>query len=306
MGTPDFAAPALLALHGATDVIAVFTRQDAVSGRGKTARPSAVKRAALELAVPVFQPRSLRDPGTQAALARLAPDLIVVAAYGLILPPEVLAAAPLGALNIHASLLPRWRGAAPIQRAILARDEQVGVSIMCMEAGLDTGPYCLQRAIDVGHATTEELTARLAALGAQALIDSLPSIADGTATWTVQDETLVTYAEKISKDDVAIAPELPAADAIVRVRASSAAAPCRILIAGRGLTVVAAETADALLDGAPAPGAVASTKRGILLGMGDGALLVSRLKPDGKAEMPANDWARGVRDLDSATWDRLL
>ena len=306
MGTPQFAVPSLEALAGVSDVVGVFTRRDSVSGRGRSFRPSPVKCAATELGLPVFQPHTLRDPEAHAMLASLAPDLMVVAAYGLLLPPEVLEVAGLGAVNVHASLLPRWRGAAPIQRAILARDRRIGVSIMRMEVGLDTGPYCLQLATDVGQANAEQLTSRLAGLGAAALIEALPSIAGGSAVWTPQDEALVTYAEKISKEDVAIAPGVLVADAILRVRASSAAAPCRVIIANRTVTVLGAEPSDQAVDGAPIRGTAAATTRGVLLGMADGGLLVTRLRPDGKGEMAASDWARGVRDIAGATWGRSL
>jgi methionyl-tRNA formyltransferase len=298
MGTPEFAVPSLRALVAAYEVACVYTRPDSISGRGTTARPSAVKAAALELGLEVRSPRTLRDDEALRALVALHADLLVVAAYGLILPSEALDAAALGAVNIHASLLPRWRGAAPIQRAILAGDDRTGVSIMRMEQGLDTGPYCLRLDIPIGEASAVELTDRLATLGAKALLKALPSIVDGSAAWVVQDESQATYAEKISKDDVAVGPHLTRSECLRRVRASSSAAPSRVLLGGRGATIMSA------LDDqtAIASGSVACSKTSLLLGVADGAIQVTDIKPDGKGVMQACAWARGVRELDGATW----
>jgi methionyl-tRNA formyltransferase len=302
MGTPEFAVPSLSALASVADVVAVFSRPDAVSGRGRAARPAPVTLAARELGLSVVQPPTLRDPVLQQQIAALQADLIVVAAYGLILPEAVLSAARLGAINVHASLLPRWRGAAPIQRAILAGDVVTGVSIMRMETGLDTGPYCSQVETEIGDATAAELTDRLAQLGADALIASLPTLASGAAQWVVQEESLVTYADKILKPDVILTPELTVADAVRRVRASLPAAPCRATVADKGVTVIAARNAAPDLTMPPPAGVVARHAAGPILGLRDGAILVERIKPDGKSEMSAADWARGVRDLDHARW----
>lgn len=304
MGTPRFAVPSLESLALNTDVVGAYTRPDAVSGRGGARRPSPVKQAALERGLPVFQPPTLRDADAQAQLAALMPDLVVVAAYGLILPQAVLDIPRLGAVNVHASLLPRWRGAAPIQRAILAGDAETGVSIMRMEAGLDTGPFCRVESTLVDDKSTDELTDELAALGAKALVSALPAIEDGTAIWTDQDESKVTYAEKITKSDVAVDPDMSQEAVLRRVRASSAAAPCRVHLGDRTVTVIAAVRPTESQIAAPAAGRVASVKVGVVLGVQDGAVLVTRLKPEGKGEMSAADWARGVRGLDASTWDR--
>ena len=300
MGTPEFAVPSLRWLAGEHDVVAVYVRPDAVSGRGKSARPAPVKLAAAELGLCVRQPGSLRDSEAVAELSALAADVICVAAYGLILPPAVLEAAPLGAVNVHASLLPRWRGAAPIQRAILAGDRQVGVSIMRMEEGLDTGPYCLQEAISVAEKSAAQLTAELGELGARMLVSALPSIADGTARWVEQDEALVTYASKVSKDETAPSPALSAHENLLRIQASLATAPARILIDGKGVTVLQAiedSSTSGLLSGA-----VRGVEGGIALGTTDGGLVAVLIKPDGKAEMPAAAWARGARLTDESVW----
>jgi methionyl-tRNA formyltransferase len=306
MGTPQFAVASLQALASVCEVVGVYSRPDAVSGRSRAARPSPVAQIAIDSGMPLFQPATLRTDEAVAELTGLAPDLLVVAAYGMILPQTVLDVAPLGAVNVHASLLPRWRGAAPIQRAILAGDAEVGVSIMRMEAGLDTGPYCLQASTPVGDADAVALTDALAALGAEALLAALPAIADGSAAWMAQDEALVTYADKIAKTDVTIGPETDALTALRRIRASSPAAPCRVSIAGRGATIVSATSvaaADAPAASLLAPGAIELTRAGIALGLADGAVLVTRIKPDGKAEMAAADWARGLRDIATSTWN---
>jgi len=281
----------------------VYSRPDSVSGRGGATHPSAVSSVAEELGIPIHSPATLRDADTVLELRDLCADVIVVAAYGLILPVDVLTAAPLGAVNVHASLLPRWRGAAPIQRAILSGDERAGVSIMRMEEGLDTGPYCLQASVDVGTATAEELTVTLADLGAGLLIEALRLVESGAAAWVVQDDSAVTYAEKIRKPDVAVDPGGSAIDIVRRVRASSSAAPSRVSITGRSLTLIRA--AVGVSDESLEPGSVVLGRDAVVLGATDGSVLVTRLKPDGKTEMDATAWARGVRDIEASTWKAL-
>lgn len=305
MGTPSFAVPSLLALAQTEDVVGVFCRPDAVSGRGARTRSGPVKVAAEQLGLGVHQPATLRDEAVLSLLESLAPDLLVVAAYGLILPRAVLEAAPLGAVNVHASLLPRWRGAAPIHRAILAGDAQTGVSIMRMEEGLDTGPYCLQKSVPIGSLGATALTDRLATLGAEALVEALPGVADGTAQWTTQDEALVTYADKIAKSDVAITPDLSAVQALRHVRASFPGAPCRASVAGRTVTLISASLVTSPDVRPPAPGTASGARNGVLIGFADGSLLVERVRPQGKGDMSAADWARGVRDLDGSQWDGI-
>jgi len=305
MGTPEFAVPSLAALAEVSEVVGVFTKPDAVSGRGGRVRASAVSVEAERLELPVFRPGTLRDDSALEALAGLAPDLLIVAAYGLILPAEALSIAPLGAVNVHASLLPRWRGAAPIQWAILADDTETGVSIMLMEEGLDTGPYCLRVSTPVGDADAAELTARLARMGADALCTSLPTIVSGSAVWIPQDDSLATYAAKIAKTDVAIDPSMRAADALRRVRASLPTAPCRVAIDGREVTILTA-TLDRLHEADVESGFVACSKRRVTLGFADGALQVVTLRPQGKADMNAADWARGARISEHAVWSSVL
>ncbi|MCL2379327.1 MAG: methionyl-tRNA formyltransferase [Coriobacteriia bacterium] len=243
MGTPDFAARILQMLLESlkfAEVAAVYSRPDAISKRGKAVVPSAVSRVAIENNLSLFRPETLRNEEAQQQLRDLCPDLIVVAAYGMILPKEVLDIPPRGCVNVHASLLPRWRGAAPIERAILAGDMQIGVSIMQMEEGLDTGPYCAIVSTDIGEKTATELHCELADMGGQLLFDNLPALLGDSAQWTTQDEVAVTYAHKIEKSELRLSPELHTVDFIRRVRASSESAPARLSIAGQGATILEA------------------------------------------------------------------
>lgn len=200
-GTPEFAAVALDALIASEhDVVVVLTQPDRPAGRGRKLAPSAVKQRALDAGIPVQQPPSLRDEAAQAELAAVGADVLVVAAYGLILPQAVLDMPTMGCLNIHGSLLPRWRGAAPIHRAILAGDARTGVCIMQMNAGLDTGDVLLERQLTIGEdETAAQLHDRLAALGAAALMDTLSAHCRGELQAVVQPEEGVSYAEKLSK-----------------------------------------------------------------------------------------------------------
>lgn len=300
MGTPEFAVPALEALASAYGVCAVYTRPDAVSGRGKKLRPSPVKERALSLGLEVLAPATLRDAAAIQELAALDPDMVVVAAYGVILPAEVLAIPRYGCINIHGSLLPRWRGAAPIQRAILAGDEQTGVTIMRMEEGLDTGDFCASITVEIAEKNTEELTQELAAAGAQLLLKVLPSIVDGSAVWQVQDEAGATYADRIFKQDVMLSPQETAHQNHLYVRASNAAAPAKVCICDKAATVLAAHEADSGLSA----GEVAFESGQVLLGCVQGTLVVDRIKPDGKNAMDGSAWMTGLRDA-PRTWGRL-
>ncbi|HEY9148149.1 MAG TPA: methionyl-tRNA formyltransferase, partial [Gammaproteobacteria bacterium] len=205
-GTPEFAAVALKALLDSPHhVIAVYTQPDRPAGRGRKLTASPVKALALEHGIEVYQPQSLKNADEQARLAALKPDVMVVAAYGLLLPPEVLTIPPLGCLNIHASLLPRWRGAAPIQRAILAGDKESGITIMQMDKGLDTGDmlYKLATPIEQGD-TAASLHDRLAALGARAIVEALEGLQSGSLRAEQQDDALANYATKLHKSEAAI------------------------------------------------------------------------------------------------------
>ena len=298
MGTPDFAVPSLEALADAHDVALVLTRPDAVRGRGRALVPSPVKARALELGLPVLEAGRV-TPEVMVALRDARPDVICVAAYGCILPDEVLGLAPGGCVNVHASLLPRWRGAAPIQRAILAGDELTGVSIMRIGHGVDTGAYCAQAATGVAGKSTEELTAELARMGAELLVDVLPSVLDGSAAWTEQDEALVTHAAKVGKAEMLLDPEDTAERNLARVLASGDTAPARCSVAGRGVRVCAAAAG----DGDVPAGSVLVSRGRVWLGCSDGSIEVVRVKPDGKREMEASAWAAGLRG-DGIAWGR--
>ncbi len=218
MGTPDFSVPALDALAaGGHDIACVLSQPPRPGGRGQRPRPSPVQVRAEALGLPVRTPATLRDPAEQAALAALGADVAVVVAYGLLLPRAILAAPARGCLNIHASLLPRWRGAAPIQRALMAGDPETGISIMAMEAGLDTGPVLLREAIPIGpRDTAGTLHDRLAALGARLIVDALARL--DTLTPAPQPEVGVTYAAKIDKAEARVDWTRPAAqvDRLIR------------------------------------------------------------------------------------------
>ena len=311
MGTPKLAADILVEIAQQHEVVCVYTRPDAVRGRGAKLEPSSVKAAAERLGIPVRTATSLRDAEEQAHLAELAPDAICVAAYGCILPREVLEIPRYGCLNVHASLLPRWRGAAPIERAILVGDEQTGVCIMRMEEGLDTGPYCVRRATEVEGKSAAELTDELANLGARALLTGLSVVEQGGAEWTFQDDAAATYAEKLAKDELYPDPTEPAAAMVRKVLASSEAHPARAVIAGRSATVERValpddERAAALCDGLE-QGAVRFAAKRLFLGTGDGAVEVLSLKPDGKKSMDARAFAAGVQGIKAGgcTWGRI-
>ena len=220
-----------------------------------------------------------------------------MAAYGAILPKDVLDLPPFGCLNVHGSLLPRWRGAAPIERAILAGDEEIGVCIMAMEEGLDTGDYCVCRSLPAGSRTAAELTEELAALGASALLTALAQAEGGNLRWVAQDEALVTYAEKIAKGELNLDPAESAVANDRRVRASGAAHPARAVVAGRPLTVLAARVADDAPADRLGSGAAALIANRLLLGCAEGVLEVTEVKPDGKRAMDARSFAAGVPAL---------
>lgn len=302
MGTPDFAVPSLRELASRFEVVLVLTRPDAVRSRGKKLEPSPVKAAALELDIPVMEATRI-TPEVMDRLHEAEADIFCVAAYGCILPDEVLHMAPLGIVNVHASLLPRWRGAAPIQRAILAGDEHAGISIMRIGHGVDTGAYCAQASCSVAGKTADELTAELAQLGADLLCDTLPALADETAVWTEQDESLVTHAQKISKVEMRLDPQESALVNLRRVLASSDAAPARCIAAGKPVRIMRAVAADGDASMCAAGELVCQSKR-IYIGCSDGVLEVTSVKPDGKRQMDASAWAAGLHG-DGLTWGKL-
>ena len=299
MGTPAFAVPSLRALAGAHDVGLVLTRPDAVRGRGKRLEPSAVKAAATELGIDVLETKRITDE-VMDAIRAAEPDVIVVAAFGCILPDAVLEAAPLGCVNVHASSLPRWRGAAPIQRAILSGDARAGVSIMRVVHDLDAGAYCRQADVEVGEKSCPQVMGELAELGARELLTALDQMADGTAVWTDQDESKVTYAKKIEKAEMLLDPAATALDNRRRVQTSLDAAPARMAVAGKGVRVLAARVAE---EGV-AQGEVLVRHGRVIAGCADGAIELLRVKPDGKREMEASAWAAGLHQSQLA-WEHV-
>ena len=311
MGTPDFAASILDELKEQHEVIAVYTQPDAVRGRGKKLVPSPVKELAVRAGIPVYQPKTLRTPEEQDRLRELAPDMVCVAAYGKILPQEVLDIPEHGCLNVHASLLPKYRGAAPIERAILAGDEQTGVCIMRMEAGMDTGDYCISRSCDIGDMSCKRLTAELAEKGAYALLSAIYAIELGNVHWTRQDESQVTYAPKIEKGELNCDPAEPMATNLRRVQASSDAHPSKCTIAGKGVTLLAAKAVEseeaAAMGATPARGEVSFCAKRLFLGCADGPIEITEVKPDGKKEMSAAAFASGVQGIKTGKviWERM-
>lgn len=304
MGTPEFAVPSLKKLAAAHEVALVLTRPDAVRSRGKKLEPSPVKTAALELGLDVLEANRC-TPEVLDALRAAAADVFCVAAYGCILPDEVITMAPLGCVNVHASLLPRWRGAAPIQRSILAGDAETGVSIMRIGQGVDTGAYCAQARCTVPGKTADELTAELAELGAGLLVDALSRLVAGTAVWTEQDEALVTHAAKIAKSELWLDPTETACVNARRVLASSDAAPARCVIAGKPVRIMGASPVEGDTPArALACDAYEIASKRLYLGCAEGCLEVTSLKPDGKRAMDASAWAAGLRDA-TGTWAKI-
>lgn len=310
MGTPDFAATILEDLAQQHDVVGVYTRPDAVRGRGKHLVASPVKEAAERLGIPVYTPKTLRNEDEQRILASLEPDVLCVAAYGAILPKAVLDIPRYECLNVHASLLPRWRGAAPVERAILAGDAEAGVCIMRMEEGLDTGAYCVCRTTRIDGRTASQLTDELATLGSHALLTALVHVQNNAADWTEQDETLVTYASKIGKGELDLFPSDAVVDAVRKVQASSPAHPSRAHVTGRVVTVTGLRVLDEqMLNFAEnvQPGSVRFEGKRLFLGLGDGVAEVLSLKPDGKQDMDARSFAAGVQGIKQGnlTWKAI-
>ncbi|MBI4692695.1 MAG: methionyl-tRNA formyltransferase [Gammaproteobacteria bacterium] len=296
-GTPPFAVPSLEALvaHPRCDVVAVYTQPDRASGRGQQTQASAVKACALANGLMVVQPPTLREPEAIEALAALRPDLLVVAAYGLILPQRVIDIPTCGTINVHASLLPRWRGAAPIQRAIMAGDVLTGITIMRVVVALDAGPVILKRgtaiaADEVGGTLSE----RLAVLGAEALRSTLDAGFGEGLDEAAQDETAVTYARKIERADRDLVWTESAAALARRVRALNPAPLAIAELAGLSLNVWSA-TALAVPTNA-APGTVVQADGdGIAVATGDGVLRITELQPPGKRRMSAREFLNGYR-----------
>lgn len=329
MGTPDFSVKPLQELHKHHKISLVITRPDAVRGRGKKLIPSPVKQCANALSLPVREATRFDDELISAVKA-CEPDVIVVAAYGCIIPDSVLALPRYTTLNIHASLLPRWRGAAPIQRAILSRDEVTGVSIMNVVHELDAGDFCRQASLKIGTQSLDELTDMLSVLGARELLCALSDIEAHKVVWHRQSETDVTYAQKIDKHELLLDPSLSAESNVVRIQASGDAAPARFMMGQKGVRAlvghfvgdeVASENAasntaaseSAVSENVVSKNAVCSPhipagsvliqNHRVFLGCASGTLELLRVKPDGKSAMSAHDWSLGLHNV--STWSHV-
>ena len=302
-GTPAFALPGLRAcLDSGAEVAAVYTQPDRPAGRGRGLALGPVKQAALEAGIPVEQPESLKDEAAQQRLRDLAPDLMIVIAYGLLLPKVVLATPKLGCWNVHASLLPRWRGAAPIQRAIISGDSETGVCLMQMEKGLDTGPVLLSaRMLIAPDDTSGSLHDRLAELGAQVLAEGLRRVSSGEElTATRQSREGVTYAHKLDKSEAKLDFHASAIELERKVRAFDPWPVAEAEIAGERVRIWSAQARDTGLGtGEPAkPGEiVAASKHGIDIACGAGALRVMKLQRAGGRVISAADYLNARPEL---------
>ncbi len=291
MGTPDFAVPGLAALiDGGHHVVCVYSQPPRAAGRGMKTKPSPVQAFAEAHGITVRTPSSLKDADEQAAFAALDVDAAVVIAYGLILPPPILAAPRLGCINVHASLLPRWRGAAPIQRAIMAGDAETGVTIMQMDEGLDTGPMLLTEAIGIDAGTTADaLHDRLSEIGARLIVDALDGLAEGRIRPMKQPAEGATYADKITPEDGRLDWRRPAAELECLVRALSPRPGAWLVHAGERIRVLVAEVGDAPADASP--GRVLDDR--LTIACGSGALRCTRVQRQGKSAMDAGAFLRG-------------
>jgi methionyl-tRNA formyltransferase len=295
-GTPDFALPALDAIAASRHRLAViYTQPDRPAGRGQRLTASPVKERGLALGVPIEQPRTLRDPAAAATLATFAPDVMVVVAYGLLLPEAVLGVPRLGCLNLHASLLPRWRGAAPVARAILAGDAVTGVCVMRMEAGLDTGPVMLRHEVPIGaRETAGELQARLAAEGARLIVPALDALAGGAARFEPQDAARATWAHKLEKSEARLSWGEPARALERRIRALNPWPVAETTLDGAQLRIYEAGVVAA--QSGSVPGTILRAGAdGIVVMTSEEALAIRRLQLPGRRAVPAADFANARR-----------
>ena len=291
MGTPRAAVPSLRSLAESFDVAAVYTRADKPSGRGRRIAPSPVKEAAAELGLEIVQPKSLRGGEGAVRLRAFEPDAVAVVAYGMILPADVLAVPRLGCVNVHFSLLPRWRGAAPVERAIMAGDDETGVTTMLMDEGLDTGPMLLRETTPIGEMdTTGTVTGRLAIRGAVLLVETLRGLEAGKLPPMRQPSDGVTVAPKVSTEEAELDFSQPADVLGRRVRALDPAPGAFMWLGGKRVKVWTAR----VVAGDGEPGVVADvTPEGIDVQTGQGRLRVECVQPEGKRRMTADEFLRG-------------
>ncbi|MFP5336173.1 MAG: methionyl-tRNA formyltransferase [Actinomycetes bacterium] len=301
-GTPEPAVPSLRALLASRhEVVAVLTRPDARAGRGRRSLESPVKQLAVESGVPVLQPATLRDPQVVAELAGLAPDACPVVAYGLLVPPPALAVPRLGWVNLHFSLLPAWRGAAPVQHAVMAGDDVTGATTFRLEEGLDTGPV-LGRLTETVHPTDTagDLLGRLAVAGAGLLVATLDALEEGRLDPQPQPPDGVSYAPKLTVEDARVDWSLPAMVVDRRVRGCTPAPGAWTTFRGDRLKLITPVIKESRLDQGirVRPGELAVTRDAVLVGTGTDPVRLGDVQPPGRRPMPAADWARGVRPVE--------
>ena len=294
-GTPDFAARHLQALiQSEHQIVGVYSQPDRPAGRGKKLKASEVKALALEHNLPVFQPQSLKNDEALAELTSLNADIMIVVAYGLILPKAILEAPRLGCLNVHGSILPRWRGAAPIQRAIWAGDEQTGVTIMQMDEGLDTGDMLhISRCPISTTETSASLYTKLAELGPDALIETINKLANGEITPEPQNDELANYAKKLSKEEADIDWSMSALQIERNIRSFNPWPMCFTQMGGQTVKIYQAQVV--LQSGDPGQ-ILSSDKNGVVVACGEHALCITQLQPQGKKPMAINDFLNGRSD----------
>lgn len=294
-GTPDFAARHLQALiQSEHQIVGVYSQPDRPAGRGKKLKASEVKALALEHNLPVFQPQSLKSDEALAELTSLNADIMIVVAYGLILPKAILEAPRLGCLNVHGSILPRWRGAAPIQRAIWAGDEQTGVTIMQMDEGLDTGDMLhISRCPISTTETSASLYTKLAELGPDALIETINKLANGEITPEPQNDELANYAKKLSKEEANIDWSMSALQIERNIRSFNPWPVCFTQMSGQTVKIYQAQVTSQSGN----PGQILSSdKNGVVVACGEHALCITQLQPQGKKPMAINDFLNGRSD----------
>lgn len=293
-GTPDFAACHLQALlDTSANIVGVYTQPDRPAGRGKKLQPSAVKKIALDHNIDVFQPKNFKDQADVEQLAALEPDLLVVVAYGLLLPQSVLDIPTHGCINSHASLLPRWRGAAPIQRALEAGDEQTGVTVMQMELGLDTGPMLHKVETPImPNDTGGSLHDRLAKLGSQAIVDVVAKFSKGAVLGEVQDDTLSTYAHKLTKQEALINWKLDAQDVVQKIRAFNPVPMCYTMLGDDRIRVLKAQVYPKAHT-AMAGTVLSVNEMGIIIACGNMAVSLEQVQLPGKKPQHVADILNG-------------
>lgn len=307
MGSPKFSADILEDVSATHDVVCVYTMPDKIRSRGKRVEPTPVKSVASKLGIPVREPNTLKQTDEISYLKKLDVDVICVAAYGKILPKDILQLPKFGCINVHASLLPKWRGAAPIQRAILEGDTQTGVCIMRMEEGLDTGDYCIRRSVSIENKTLSQLEGELSLLGSEALLCALSNMEGGQLSWTKQDDACATYAEKLSKAELDLDPNKSALSNVRKVNASSKAHPARISLDGKPATVTSAALADydSVHLEIHQPGSVIVRKKQLFVCCEDGIIEIHRIKPANRSEMDVSSFLAGARLGQDVEWGKV-